>query len=639
MGLTRRDTIGGMWTDYLALLSRDAPAVEYEAPVLTARANGDPADVIGQLEEGKRLALQVRERLLTQRRREDELTALYETAYDLARLSDLDAVLEAIVHRARQLLHTDVAYLTINDPRRADTYMRVTDGSISAQFQQVRLAMGEGLGGQVAQSAMPYWTASYFDDERFMHTLAIDGAVAEEGLVAILGVPLQLGTTVIGVLYAANRSERPFSREEVALLSSLAAHASAAIDKARLLDETREALAELRNVNLLLQARTQSVERASGAHDRMAEVVLRGGGVEEIARALVDVLGGDVLLLDEEGRTLCSVGTVDAPDETTLDRAVTTSLATGRAASCSGDGRSRFVTAVTVGRQRFAALILQREGELDEADQRILERAALVTALLMLSLRSGIEAENRVRGELLDDLLRDSGQDPDGLLDRARRLGTDLMEPHAVFVVELDGADRGRAASAAEHVAARSGGLAGVFDGQLVLLLRDVDADPGSTARALAVELGDSVGRPVTVGGAGPVSGVGPMSDAHTEAVRCVTALRSLGRGGQGSSLAELGFVGLVLGERPDVTGFVVGCLGPLLEYDDRRGTDLVETLQAYFDAGGHAARAKDALQVHVNTVVQRLDRIGKLIGADWQEPARQLELQVALRLHRISTR
>ena len=103
-------------------------------------------------------------------------------------------------------------------------------------------------------------------------------------------------------------------------------------------------------------------------------------------------------------------------------------------------------------------------------------------------------------------------------------------------------------------------------------------------------------------------------------------ALRSLGRGGQGASLAELGFVGLVLGDRPDMASFVAGCLGPLLEYDDRRGTDLIETLQAYFDAGGHVSRTKDVLHVHVNTVVQRLDRIGKLIGTDWQEPARQLK-------------
>ena len=38
-------------------------------------------------------------------------------------------------------------------------------------------------------------------------------------------------------------------------------------------------------------------------------------------------------------------------------------------------------------------------------------------------------------------------------------------------------------------------------------------------------------------------------------------------------------------------------------------------------------------LHVHVNTVVQRLDRIGSLLGADWQSPDRALEIQLALRV------
>ena len=639
---SRRGTIGAMWTAYLELLARDAPAVEYEAPVLTARADGQPPEVIAQLEEGKRLALQVRESLLTKARREDELTALYDTAYDLARLSDLDSVLEAIVHRARQLLRTDVAYLSMNDADRGDTYMRVTDGCTSAKFKQVRLGMGEGLGGLVAESAMPYSTASYFDDPRFNHTGPIDGAVAEEGLVAILGVPLQLGSTVIGVLYAANRNERPFSRSEVALLQSLAAHAAAAIDKARLLDETRVALEELRSVHLLLQERTRSVERAADAHDRMANAVLHGGGVAQIGVALVDVLGGRLLVLDEEGRLLESVGDPERPDDDALEKAVAASLSSGRVVAVPGDGTFWSVVAVTVDQEHFGSLVLQRDEPLDDADQRIIERAALVTALLMLSLRSGIEAENRVRGELVDDLLRagrPGGQDPDTLVERARRLGTDLSKPLSVYVVSLDGADRRRGASAVEHVAAVRNGLAGAFEGRLALVLPPADdgSGPDAVARQLADELGSTLAHPVTVGGAGQVDSVPELSAAHDEAVRCVTALRSLGRAGQGASLAELGFVGLVLGDQPDVPGFVTSALGPLLDYDERRGTDLVGTLQAYFDAGGNLARTREALHVHVNTVAQRLDRVGKLIGEDWQDPERQLELQVALRLHRIS--
>jgi DNA-binding PucR family transcriptional regulator len=71
-----------------------------------------------------------------------------------------------------------------------------------------------------------------------------------------------------------------------------------------------------------------------------------------------------------------------------------------------------------------------------------------------------------------------------------------------------------------------------------------------------------------------------------------------------------------------------------VLDYDARRGTDLLATLRAWFDAGGSPARAAETLRVHVNTVAQRLDRISRLLGRDWSAPDRALEVQLAVRLH-----
>jgi DNA-binding PucR family transcriptional regulator len=39
---------------------------------------------------------------------------------------------------------------------------------------------------------------------------------------------------------------------------------------------------------------------------------------------------------------------------------------------------------------------------------------------------------------------------------------------------------------------------------------------------------------------------------------------------------------------------------------------------------------------VHVNTVTQRLDRVRALLEHDWHDPARSLELQLALRLRQV---
>src|SRR4030095_2914508 len=137
---------------------------------------------------------------------------------------------------------------------------------------------------------------------RSHHTANTTEGVHDEGLVAILGVPLIRGSQVIGVLFAADRTERTFDRSEVSLLGSLAAHAAIALDNARLLEETRAALDELSTASSELRAYTASVERAAGAHDRFIDVVLRGGGVEDVAAAVTQALGGSITLLDAEGR-------------------------------------------------------------------------------------------------------------------------------------------------------------------------------------------------------------------------------------------------------------------------------------------------------------------------------------------------
>ncbi|GAT80155.1 diguanylate phosphodiesterase [Streptomyces sp. F-3] len=623
---------GSAEAPFLELLARGAPVAAYEQPVLLARAEGRPAEWIDALERARLLALRVRAELEGRRRREAELSALFETAHDLAGLRDLDSVLQAIVQRARSLLGTDVAYLTLNDPDRGDTYMRVTEGSVSARFQQLRLGMGEGLGGLVAQTARPYVTDDYFKDNRFQHTGAIDAGVRDEGLVAILGVPLMLGPHVIGVLFAADRRARIFEREQIALLSSFAALAAAAIDSANLLAETRSALADLERANEIIRDRSAVIERASEVHDRLAELVLRGGGVHDVAAAVSEVLDGTV---DFTETAAAPAGALEA------------SRAEGHAVRHGQD----WIAAVAAGGELLGALVLRGHPDLDPVDQRTLERAAMVTSLLMLARRSAAEAEQRVRGELLDDLLDARARDPRLLRERAARLHADLDATHVVLAARLDApaadaeqeaAARRRLWSAASHLAATQQGLAAARDGGTVLLLPLPQGDSATDlARRIARHLGTAVNEAVTVGASAPLEHLTARPDtvtaAYEEARRCLEALRLLGRTGDGAAAQDFGFLGLLLAGDRDIAGFVDRTIGEVIAYDERRGTDLIRTLEAYFASGMSPARTKDELHVHVNTVAQRLERVGRLLGEDWQTPARALEIQLALRLHRLS--
>ncbi len=617
-------------TAYLSMLAREAPAADYDEPLRRARQAGVPEEQLALLERARMLALSVRSTLREQRRRENELAALFETAGDLAALRELDDVLRAIVVRARKLLGTDIAYLTLKDEESGDTCMRVTAGSVSAEFQRVRLGLGEGLGGLVAQTASPYATADYHHDERFSHTRTIDSAVIDEGLIAILGVPLLVNGKVIGVLFASSRRVRPFTREEVALLSSLATHAGIAIESANQLAETKAALAELAEANRFVQRHSAAVERAAEAHEALTGLLLRGAGVAELASSVGELLGGAVDLIDDQGRVLVGAG----PRLSGRGQAaVAESERTGKAVYADG----LWVTAVQAGGEHLGTLTVRTPAELDPADQRILERAAMVTAMRLLTERSVREAEYRVRGELLTDLIEAAARaDPDaeGLAERARRLNADLDAPHVMVVATGAGdCDRRRLSSAAAHLAATRQGLAGERSGTVVLLLPGRDAT--RTARDVTQQLRAAIQHPVTAGAAGP--GTGPLAVAALfgEASQALAALLAFGRTGDVATVGDLGFVGLLLGGG-SVAQFVEANIGPVLDYDARRSTQLVQTLEAYFACGGNLVRAKEQLHVHVNTVTQRLDRIGKLLGPDWSAPGRALELQLALRLHRL---
>jgi hypothetical protein len=143
---------------FLELLYDDAPRAAFDRLVAAAEAKGRPEPELADLRRQYDLALRLRELIARHRAREAELSALYETAGDLTAIRDVDAILAAIVRRARQLLAADMTYLSLNDEEEGASYMKVTDGALTREFRTLRLPLGTGLLGLVAQTGAPYFT-------------------------------------------------------------------------------------------------------------------------------------------------------------------------------------------------------------------------------------------------------------------------------------------------------------------------------------------------------------------------------------------------------------------------------------------------------------------------------------------------
>ena len=573
-------------------------------------------------------------------RRERELSSLYATARSLTALGEIDAVLDSIVRHAHELIGTDFTYLSLLGPD-GELALKASEGTISSTFSAARVPSGTGVGGRVIATGAPAWVSNYLETRDVPHDDAFDDLVLPEGMVALLGVPLLVGDEVIGALFAADRTERPFEHDEVALLSAFADHAAVALNNARLYDESRSALKQLQEAFVTIEEQVAMMERAQAVHEALTHVVLKGGGADEVARLLVDHLRGAVAVFD---RTGAEVARCHHPDEQGLPErrlspdAVEQARQSGRWATTT-DGSGLWHTAATVqaGETHLGALLLTRSQEPSPLDVRTLERAAQIMGLLILKETAVAEAEERVSGELLTELLVSTTPDSPSRRARAHARGIDISALDVLVVVESTAKTASQLSRPLHALSAERGGLAGEHLGRATLLVPASDLD--EIARAVHARLRRELAGPVRVVAERVADET--WGRAFDRATRCCDLMRALGVDDEAATADRYAMFALLFDadRGQDLHRFLADSLESLLSYDERRSTRLVATLTAYFRNSGNLTRTAGELHIHLNTLLKRLDRVDALLGDDWRSPDRSLQLQVALRLHDLRTR
>lgn len=122
---------------------------------------------------------------------------------------------------------------------------------------------------------------------------------------------------------------------------------------------------------------------------------------------------------------------------------------------------------------------------------------------------------------------------------------------------------------------------------------------------------------------------------ARTE--RTATVAARLGRTGPVTS-ADLGVDALlaVVADSGGLGEFVDLHLGPVLRHDERKKSQLLQTVDALFRSGDNLRLAADQLNVHVNTLRYRISRIEQLTGLRLDHPEDRQSLYLAARGHRL---
>ena len=237
----------------------------------------------------------------------------------------------------------------------------------------------------------------------------------DERLVAILGVPLKVDRRLLGVLFAADRQARTFSQDEISLLSSLADYAAIALENASVFQDTVNTMGEITMAKTLLDVSYGRLQASIDFHEQLANCVLAGGSTGDVARAVVETVGGSLAVLDFEGLALARAGT-RAVNDAEHPLFILARSVEGRDLVARADAERRSflvelggceyrVVPIAAGGECFGAIVWFADTAID-VDTSMLHWASTVMALLLLSARARDEVENRVREELLVELLQ-----------------------------------------------------------------------------------------------------------------------------------------------------------------------------------------------------------------------------------------
>ncbi|MFE3186208.1 helix-turn-helix domain-containing protein [Streptomyces violascens] len=612
----------------IELLAEEAPPSRLEELLQRARRAGAPPQNVSRLERAIALASRIHASQGRRRQREDSLADLLDTARDLTFPYDLDSLLRVVTRRVRRLLNFDLTCVALFDGQ-GTMYVHTSEGSITALVNGLQIDQGCGLGHRALATGAPVWTADYRGDDGIERGEHLNEVVQAEGLHALMAVPLVNCDRTVGVLYGACRTVRHFCPDELGLVCSLAVLAAVAIERAERLEQARGDIDELELDGFRTRTSLVRLQQLSEAHSRTMSMLLAGADLTSVAKAAGDALDGTLQLRDPGGRILAG-GDIADLDEIAMAEGALDAHARRSVVAAAGN---IWVAPVIAGAENLGYLVL-RPAALVGEDERLLYLTAQAFAIQLLLQRSTAMAEGPVRDELLDELLTSpprTAHQARHIAQRAGQFGLDLDAPHVLLVARPEGGEPGRALVWASSYSHRMSGLKTARDGCIVLLLPG--EDPSGAARAVAEELSSVLGHVVSVGVAGPGQGPADTSRIYQEALRCLDALTALNAKGSTASAQELGFLGLLLSDQHDAEGFIESTLGPVLSHDRDWQTGLVATLDAYFAGGGSPTNAAESLHVHPNTVWRRLRRISELLGPQWQQPERMLEVQLALRL------
>ncbi|MCL4834495.1 MAG: helix-turn-helix domain-containing protein [Caldilineaceae bacterium] len=415
-------------------------------------------------------------------------------------------------------------------------------------------------------------------------------------------------------------------------------------------------------IRLIVDREGYIAARAADLQRELTQIELEGGGLATVAHRLHTFAQQPALFLREDGQLSALAGLEHLPEHqrhrllagipnpTTLrtwaasQRAENLGRAVGIIKMADPTYPQAVISAIIAGDRLQGYFLLLRSGEQVSGDPTTVEtlaaRQGADTAALEWSRQNAVgELRERMQAAFVDDLLANEVADEQAWVQRGDSLGYDLTRPHTAWLVDVQDGSEWQG-TLAQFLNGRKEAIPISRRGEGVLLFWP--GDNPKSGRNFKTEASELVGQLLAAAPrAQIIIGIGRPAVSPSEWLRSLQQAREswhMGKSWQASPVTYFGDLGLyqlltALSSNPEAARFFRKTIRPLIEHDENRNAELVDTLDAFFYCHGNLSQTAVRLHIHRNTLTYRLERIASITRLDLNDPDARFSLQLALKL------
>ncbi|MGZ4311953.1 MAG: GAF domain-containing protein [Solirubrobacteraceae bacterium] len=561
---------------------------------------------------------------------------------------ELAPMLQGVVDLATEATGCHACFIYLLED--SELIIRAASPVFGEAVGNVRFSVQEGLTGWVARHRRPEFIRDRaMQDPRMKYVPRLE----EESFQSMAAVPIlsRAGET-IGVIVLHTRAPHEFGEDTPNLLTHIASLVSGAIENAQLYDRERRRVDALTGLSEL----AQQVAAAPGAAE-LGAVLVRG------TATLLHADACQLLRVEADGDTVLPLAAfpeaLPAPALTSVAEVMLAGLENrsrrnpparraGRVLWPSQTLADVLVTPLAAGGERVGVLCVASQRDRAFGDEDV-EIARAVAHLAAVAIKRAELIEGLTKANTIKDLFEALAAGATTFAAaKAAEVRCDLNAPYLVLSAQPAGS---RAQSTGEwRVEAEAVGR-----GLAELAPRSaIEAGPGPVRALLALgatrrtTVDELLREAREIGQAhGAVVGVSELREspadapgAYREARDAATIAHALLRDGGAIAYSQVGAYRYLvqIGTDDAPRDRMRAAVDLLIDYDRRRRTALLDTLERYLSERRSVIESARALYIHPNTLRQRLGRIEELTGLDLDEDD-LLSLELAIKLARLHGR